>query len=127
MSMVTLVEPPPGGWRTSYDAARRFSDDVAIHQLVLGYDELLAHRFMAVRLEDGWSDGIAYESRDAAARHQTRTASYYCYFQIPPEPFSAQVADWVLWYARQAYRNGWREDPNHDNRTLILPTRIEDA
>lgn len=127
MAMVTAVQPPPGGWKTSYDNARRFADDVRIHQLVLSKDELLRGRYMAVRLEDGWSDGIAYDNRTDAAVHQTRTSSYYLYFKIPPEPMSERVADWCLWYARQAYQNGWREDPQHDAHTLILPTRMEDA
>lgn len=127
MGMATAVTPPPGGWKTSYDAARRFADNVRIHQLVLSWDEMLAGRYMAVRLEDGWSDGTAYDTRTAAAVNQTRIAGYYLYFKIPAEPMSEREADFCLWYARRAYDNGWREDPAHDARTLILPTRLEDV
>lgn len=117
--------PADYAYRTSYDIAKRFRDQVWIHQLALTKDEIIAGRYIAVRLSDGSTDGHVYDTRTDACRHQRRAISQHLYFKIPLEPFGAQVADLCLWYARCAYDNGWREDPAADPKTLILPTRME--
>lgn len=104
------------------DAARRLADTVALHQTVLSFDEILAGRFMAVRLSDGGSDNTAYETRAEAIEHQRHNASRCFYPRIPLERWSAATCDVLLWYARGVYDAGHREDPAHQ---LIVPERLE--
>lgn len=119
-----MREPSGLTWKTSEDAAKRFADAVRLHQQIIGLGGLITvPRFMAVRIADGGSDGVAYDSRPAAIIHNTNNPSRCFYPQIPPEPWSPMVCDRLLWYARSAYDNGVREDEAHQ---LILPTRVED-
>ena len=104
-------------------AALRLRDQVRLHQAVLSKDEILRKRFMAVRLADGGSDGVAYETSADAIRHNTNNPSRCFYPQIPLERWSAETCDVLLWYVTTVYNNGYREDPAH---ALMLPTRIED-
>ena len=105
------------------DAAKRLSDAIRLHQSVLGKDEILAGRFLAVRLADGGTDGVAYPNRPAAIEANRNNPSRCFYPQVPLDHWSPQVCDVLLWYVRSAYDNGVREDPAHQ---LILPTRVED-
>ena len=79
---------------------------------------------MAVQLADGRSDNTAYDTLDAAVKSATNSASRCFYPRILPEACNLAWCDLLLWYARQCYDNGWREDPA---RALIIPTRIEDV
>lgn len=116
------MEPPPGYVYRNHDAAKRFHDIIALHQEVLSTDELLTGRYIAVRLSDGGSDGVAYESRTDAVEGQRHNASRCGYYRIPPKQikWGIQTCDVMLWYVRTAYDNGHREDPAHQ---LIVPTR----
>lgn len=105
------------------DAAKRMADIFRLHQAVLTKEEILAGRFVAIRLSDGGSDGIAYHSRPAAIEAQRNSPSRCAYFQIPLENWGPKTCDTLLWYVRACYDAGNREDPAH---ALILPTRTED-
>ncbi len=104
------------------DAAHRMADVIALHQLALTKDELIARRFVAIRLADGSSDGVAYETREAAMRAQTNSPSRCAYFQVPLERFSAATCDSLLWYVRGCYDSGFREDPAQQ---LIISNQVE--
>lgn len=104
------------------EAAKRFADDVLLHQWALTRDEILDHRFMAVRLSDGGSDRTAYETREEAARHQS-IPGRYGYPQIPLARWSQHTCDSLLFYLRRAYDAGYRWEPKSE---LIIPTRPED-
>lgn len=121
---MTHALPRRHAWR-DYDAAHRMADTMNLHQMMLTSDELIAGRYVAIRLSDGGSDGTAYPSRAEAATHQRHNASRCGYYRIPvlPERMPAQVCDTLLWYVRQCYDAGSRQDPAHQ---IILPTRIED-
>jgi hypothetical protein len=113
----------PSGYRyRTRDAARRMADTVALHQVALSSDEKVAGRYIAVRLSDGGSDGVAYPSRAEAIRHQRHNGSRCIYPRIPLERWSAKTCDVLLWYARIAYDQGHREDPAHQ---LWVPTQEE--
>lgn len=114
----------PRNYKFRYpDAARRFADTVALHQAALSFDELLAGRYMAVRLSDGGSDGVVYDTRPEAIAHQRHNSSRCIYPRIPPgERWSPKVCDVLLMYARSAYDHGHREDPAHQ---LWIPTQKE--
>lgn len=117
-----MEAPDDYAWRTR-DAAQRMADTLALHQTALGFDEILAGRYVAVRLSDGGSDGVAYDSRAAAIVHQKHNASRCAYFRVPLERMSVQACDVLLMYVRAAYDHGYRTDPAHD---LVIPTRVED-
>jgi len=101
------------------------SDALALHQTVLSTDELLAGRYAAFRLSDGGSDGVAYESRADAVRHQLHDTQC-AVIRIPLERLSPAVCDTLLWYVRGVYDAGWRPDRNDPERSLIIPNRVED-
>lgn len=104
------------------DSAKRFADTVALHQMVLSRDEILARRFLAVRLSDGGTDGVVYETRADAIKAQTNTPSRCFYFQIPFERLNVETCDSILWYARAVYDSGAREDPAHQ---LSISNKVE--
>jgi hypothetical protein len=116
-------QPGPNyrGMRTP-DAARRMAEQIALHQVALTREEILAKRFIAIRLSDGGSDGVAYDTRDDAIRHQLHET--LCgYFQVPLERWSPETCDSLLWYVRKRYDAGYRAKPGSH---LILPTNIEE-
>ena len=85
-------------------------------------DQLIRGRYIAVRLADGGSDGVAYDTRAEAIEHQRNSPSRCAYFRVPLERWSAETCDTLLWYVRKAYDAGSREDPAHQ---LIIPTQNE--
>lgn len=105
----------------NFDAAKRMADCISLHQTVLSRDEIFAGRYVAIRLSDGGSDGVAYESRSQAIEYQRHNASRHAYFRIPFEKMSVQACDSILWYVRATYDSGYRADPAHQ---LIIPERL---
>lgn len=97
---------------------------VALHQTALGNDQILAGRYMAVRLGDGGSNGVAYDSREAAIADNTNNASRCGYFQIPLERIGPKEAFAILSYYRRAYDSGLREDPAH---ALMIPNSLTEG
>ena len=116
-----MTPPEPRNLRAP-DAARRFADTIALHQLALTKDELLRGRFVAIRLADGGSDGVVYDTRAEAIRAQQNSPSRCAYFQIPLERLSAATCDSILWYVRAVYDSGNREDPAHQ---FVISNSIE--
>lgn len=115
---------PPANYRwRDRDAAHRMADTIRLHQTMLTTDELIAGRYIAVRLVDGGSDGTAYTSRAEAATYQRHNASRCGYYRIPLHPMGAKVCDVLLWYVRRCYDAGSRQDPAHQ---IIIPTRDEE-
>lgn len=114
----------PKGEMRNWDSAKRFCDTIRLHQSILSKDEILAGRFVAIRLADGGSDGVVYNTRAEAITAQRNSPSRCGYFQIPFETWTPRVCDSLLWYVRACYDAGNREDPAHQ---LIMPTRVEDV
>lgn len=104
------------------DDAKRFHDALMLHRSILSTDELLAKRFIAVRLSDGGTDNTVYDSRAAAIEANRNTPSRIFTFMIPLERLSVEACDSLLWYMRRCYDAGTREDPRHQ---IIVPTRLE--
>lgn len=120
-------QPPDGrAWLTSEDDAKRFYASLGIHYLALSMDEIIALRFVAIRLADGGSDNTAYETRQQAIDHQPGDRNRYAYMVIPAGQPSVTDCDVLLWYARTCYDRGYRPDTSHEGAGLILPTRRED-
>lgn|SRR5690349_18068214 len=104
------------------EAARRMADTIALHQVVLGKDALIAGRYAAIRLADGGSDGVAYDSRAEAITYQRHNASRCLYVRIPLERWSPATCDTLLWYTRGCYDSGYRQDPNAQ---LVVSNMLE--
>lgn len=99
-------------------AAHRCSDAVNIHLLGQGF--AVVGRWIAVRLEDGRSDGVLYDRKRDAVRHQLHEMQC-AYIAIPPDGMSPRQAENFLTLNRQLYASGRRlADPDKDT-DLILP------
>jgi hypothetical protein len=61
------------------DAARRMSDRINLWVIGQPWD-VLKNSWVAFRLNDGGTDGVLYDTREAAIRHQPdeRYAAYFC-------------------------------------------------
>lgn len=121
--MGVKTDPRTGDYR-NFDAAKRFADTIALHQTVLSRDELIAKRYIAVALSDGSTDGVVYDTRNDAMRHQKGHPALYLYFQIPFERLSVHACDSLLWYVRGVYDAGYR--PRLEEAELVIPNSIED-
>lgn len=102
------------------DEARRCADIVNLH-LAAGH----AGRWCAIRLSDGGSDSVVYDTRAEAIRHQLHETQCM-YIKIPPTSVTAREVAVMLTLYRQAYAAGFRISGPDDPRELILPDRIED-
>jgi hypothetical protein len=81
-------------------------------------------RWVAVRLSDGGSDGIVYDYRREAIRHQLHE-TMCAYVKLHPAGMSAKEAEGILRFHRFAYDNGMRlTDP--EGPEVILPSTNED-
>ena len=97
------------------DAAKRCSDMIRLH-IVAGQ----AGRWAAVRLSDGGSDGVAYDSRPDAIRHQLHE-SQCAYVKIPRDDMPPEHAERYLAFHRLAYEAGFRLVDPEDRREVIMP------
>jgi hypothetical protein len=105
------------------DAARRASDIVTTH--LLADREGNVGRWVAIRLSDGGSDGVVYDS----VRHAANAQLHYqqcMYIMIRPSGLPPREADAVLKYHRKVYDAGNRP-PYLDGFVPIIPTRMEVA
>jgi hypothetical protein len=99
------------------DDARRAADIINMHIM------LKKCGWVAIRLSDGGSDGVVYDVRADAIRHQLHE-NQCAYFLLPEIPVTPWECDVMLRYNRQLYDNGVRMgDP--DAPTPIVPIRTE--
>lgn len=108
------------------DGARRCSDSVNTHYVALGFDAI--RKWVAVRLSDGGSDGVLYDTKRDAVRHQLfeQQCAYVC---ISPGGMNPCQAESYLATMRKYYDAGWRlPDPNdeHGGREPIRRLTAED-
>ena len=99
------------------DAAKACANTVTMHALAGG-----AGRFVAIRLADGGSDNVLYDTRQDAINHQLHETqcAYIC---IPPCGMTTKDAAEYLTLNRNLYDAGWHMcDPQ-----MITPVRKEDA
>lgn len=99
------------------DAARRSSDAVRAH-----IAEGQAGRWVALRLSDGGSDGIAYDTRQNAIRHQLHETQC-AYVKVPMDDLSPRAAAALLRTHRAVYDAGLTLADPDDPRELITPDR----
>lgn len=109
---------PPKGPDTYSDAAKRMADTISLHT-VSGN----SGKFVAIKLHDGDSDGVLYDSWNEAVSHQLHE-QMCLYIKVPPAGMTPQEADSLLRYARWAYDNGYR--PSSFGEELISPVQMYD-
>lgn len=113
------------------DAAKRAYDIIRGLVTFTEYDHRVRQSpWVAIRLSDGGSDGVMYDTKREAVRHQLHesTCAYFC-FRTAPNGFSSKKdAAVFLAYHRAAYDAGFRlpdpDDPSGGS-DLIIPTTQE--
>lgn len=99
---------PADGGHT--DAAKRTADAYNLH-LLAGAGMVpnpSVGQWLAVALADGRSDGVLYQTRRDAVRHQHHNEQLYAYLRIVPSSMSVCEAEAFLRMHRLAYDNGFR-------------------
>lgn len=89
------------------DAAKRIADAYMLHRTAgagLGLDHV--GKVLAARLDDGSSDGVLYDSKRDAARHQHHNEKYFAYLRIGREGMSVCDAASLLKIHRDAFAAG---------------------
>lgn len=100
-------EAPSGFAPGLVDAANRMRDAVNLHVVAGALGVRERHlQWLAIRLEDGRSDGTVYESRRDAVRHTQNKTRGWFYVKVGVDSMSEKQAIIVLQMARQAYKNG---------------------
>lgn len=101
------------------DPAKRCSSIVTMHAIAGG-----AGRWCAIRLSDGGSDNVLYDTRADAIKHQLYE-EYCCYVCVQPGGMTVNDAREWMTFNRALYDAGWHlADPG---RAAITPVRMEDA
>lgn len=109
------------------DAAKRASDAYRLHKAALG--QLAVGRFLAVALADGSSDGVLYDTKRDAVRHQHHNEQMYAFICINPGDLNPCEAEEFLALNRMFYDRGIRlSDPDHaaGGREVIQRVTVED-
>jgi len=95
----------PAQFRQPSDAAKRCADIVTLASIAGS-----TGRFMAIRLQDGGSDQVPYDTRADAAGHQLHP-EHCCYVLVPPGGMPAHEAEALLQYWRAVSRVARDGDP----------------
>jgi hypothetical protein len=102
------------------DAAKRCSDIVTLHA-ICGQ----VGRWVAIKLADGDSDGVVYDHRADAVRHQLHE-QLCAYVQIQPGGMQPCEAEVFLKYHRALYDAGFRL-PDPEFAQPLMPLTRRDA
>jgi hypothetical protein len=124
----------PSGGRHS-DAAKRIRDIYNLHRAAgaagaaFGLNSTL-NKIFAVALADGTSDGVLYDTRFDAIRHQHHNEKWYAYLRVERFVMSTCQADSMLKWHREAYDKGLvfvdRDDARLSSMEIIQRMTTED-
>lgn len=104
------------------DAGRRCSDTIRMH-IAAG----MSGKYAAIKLIDGSSDGIAYDTRADAIRHQLHE-TLCAYVKIPVDDMPPEHATRFLILNRKVYDAGAHfTDPDGPEMFMPLSTESIDA
>lgn len=106
------------------DAAKRVTDVYNLHRVADPYGCI--GFWIACALADGSSDGVLYETKQDAIRHQHHNENYYTFIQIVPSTMTECEAEVMLKVARMAYDKGWRITDGLSRHDLIKRLGWED-
>lgn len=97
------------------DFAKRAYDVMNLH--VIGKGDQAWGKWVALRLSDGGSDGVLYDTRQSAIDHQLHPSqsSYLC---IPPTGFAIEEIREFLSLSRKLYDRGIRIPSHGDYRQM---------
>jgi hypothetical protein len=102
------------------DIGKRASDVITLH--VIGGN---VGKWVALRLEDGSSDGIPYDTRRDAIRHQLHE-QLCCYVKVPPDGMPPSDALRFILMNRALYAKGFRlADPESESEPIYPMTNEE--
>jgi hypothetical protein len=102
------------------DIGKRAHDTIALH--VIGGN---VGKWVALRLEDGSSDGIPYDTRREAIQHQLHE-QLCCYVKVPPDGMPAEDALRFILINRSLYAQGYRlTDPDMPGEPIYPMTDEE--
>jgi hypothetical protein len=104
---------------TYSDAAKRIADAMTLHSVHGGK----TGSWLAFSLSDGYSDGVLYDSRNAAVDHQLHE-SLCLYVQLVPGGMQPREAEELLKAYRHIYDAGFRVHGPEDH-TPAIPIRNE--
>lgn len=95
------------------DAAKRASDIINSYLAFVPWDEI-KHKWVAIRLSDGGSDGTLYDSKRDAVRHQSdEFLCAYVSYRNMMQGCSPHEMQAFLDFNRKAYDSGFRlPDPD---------------
>jgi hypothetical protein len=110
----------PESEQDTLDLGKRASDTINLH--VIGGN---AGKWVALRLSDGGSDGIPYDTRRDAIRHQLHE-QLCCYVKVPPDGMPANDAMRFILVNRALYAAGFRLADPDDEREPIYPMNDEE-
>lgn len=102
--MAIAPEHIPEQFRQASDEARRMADAVNLARIAGAIG-----MWLAVRLQDGRTDGNIYDSRAAAIEHQPRP-DLCTYVQVPPSGMSDWEGQALLDYWRALRAHNVRDD-----------------
>lgn len=108
------------------DAAKRCADVYNLHLTagrLFGTPNPHVGKFIAIRLADGGSDRVLYDSYADAVRHQKHAEQWRAYIRVVPHAMTECAAESFLRTHRLFYERGWRlPDPSdrHGGRAPIL-------
>jgi hypothetical protein len=105
------------------DAAKRVSDTYRLHRTVMGGDAIGG--FFAVKLADGTSDGVLYDTKRDAVRHQHHNEQWYAFVAVGPFDMDVCAAETFIGTVRTFYDAGLRlPDPEHARGGLDVVQRV---
>jgi len=111
------------------DAAKRASDNINAYVTFVPPEEL-RHKWIAIRLSDGGYDGVLYDSKRDAVRHQTDEflCAYVCFRNLlaGSKPKDMEL---FLKFNRDAYDAGFRltdPDDKAGGREVLMTTALRD-
>jgi hypothetical protein len=116
-------------WKEFMDAARRGSD--IVNGILAGnaFDDI-AHKWIALRLDNGDYDGVLYDTRRDCVRHQKNEFHcMYMTFRNIRNGLRPDMIARVMLYHREAYDAGFRlpdPDDKHGGRELAMTTAAND-
>ena len=111
----------PESQQATIDLGRRASEAINLH--VVGGN---VGKWVALRLADGSSDGIPYDTRRDAIRHQLHE-QLCCYVKVPLEGMPPGDAMRFILINRALYAAGFRLADPDDEREPIYPMTNEET
>jgi hypothetical protein len=104
------------------DLGKRAAETINMHLFI--DVEHATGKWVAIRMSDGGSDGVLYDTRADAINHQLHE-QFCCYFQLPRTGATPDDARRFIEINRQLYNNGARlADPDMPGAP-IYPDNIE--